>query len=193
MEVYLIKAPTDDDWAEALRRARVTMGKNPLEKPKPPSHEWRRKILRARHSPIRYLMYSFAFVDIPANIAVHLSRHKHAEPYNGSLRNDRQDRMDGDKASRDTPINLIYDCNAEELMTLANKRECNQAAQKTREAVGKMCRLAEAATPELVGLLVPNCVWHGGYCYEMKPCGKPGIITLDEVWESVKKTIEESK
>ena len=55
-------------------------------------------------------------------------------------------------------------------MTIANKRLCNQAAKETREAVRQMCRLAEQATPELKGLLVPMCEYHGGICHEMFPC-----------------------
>lgn len=28
------------------------------------------------------------------------------------------------------------------------------------------------ATPELKGLLVPMCEYHGGVCHEIQPCGK---------------------
>ena len=32
--------------------------------------------------------------------------------------------------------------------------------------------LAEEATPELHGLLVPLCEYCGGVCHEMEPCGR---------------------
>ena len=62
--------------------------------------------------------------------------------------------------------------NAEELMTIANKRLCFKASQETRQIVQAMCKLAEEATPELHGLLVPLCEYCGGVCHEMEPCGR---------------------
>ena len=68
---------------------------------------------------------------------------------------------------------MIWDVNAEELQEIANKRLCKMAAKETREVVEEMCRLAEGATPELTGLLVPMCERCGGVCYEMNGgCGK---------------------
>lgn len=172
-EVKLIGYPTEQDWAGCRRRALITIGKG-LVTPDPPFSEWRHKILEARHSPIRYLVYSFLFIGIPSNIATHLARHVHAQPYIQSLRNDRQNKMDGDAAPRNTPVNMILDTDAEELMVIANKRLCKLAAGKTQEYVREMCILAEKATPELKGLLVPMCEYHGGVCHEMRPCGRLG-------------------
>lgn len=170
MKVRLLSAPSDQDWLECKRRALITMYGKGLGDIKPPTSEWKHKILKARHSPIRYLRYSFLIEDIPSNTSVHLCRHVHSQPYVSSLRNDRQDAMDGDKAPRDTPVNMIFDVNAEELMVIANKRLCNMAAVRTREVVREMCDLARDATPELSGLLVPNCIWMHE-CKEMKGCG----------------------
>ena len=172
MKVRLINYPTEEDWTECKRRALITIYGKGLGDVKPPDSDWKYRILEARHSPIRYLRYSFLIEDIPSNISVHLCRHVHAQPYVSSLRNDRQEVMDGDKAPRDTPVNMIYDINAEELMVIANKRLCNRASDKTREVVGEMCRLAENVTPELVGLLVPLCEYNEGVCHEMFPCGR---------------------
>lgn len=171
MYVKLLRYPKDEDWRECKRRALITMYGKGLGEITLPDPEWRHKILKARHSPIRYLMYSFLITEIPSNTAVHLCRHIHAQPYVSSLRNDRQRAMDGDKAPRDTPVNMIIDVNAEELMVIANKRLCNLASPKTREVVKEMCRLAKSHTPELIGLLVPMCIY-AGECKEMFPCGK---------------------
>jgi thymidylate synthase ThyX len=62
--------------------------------------------------------------------------------------------------------------NAEALLNLANKRLCMKASPETREVVERMCKLAERVMPELKGLLVPMCDYHGGVCYEMQPCGR---------------------
>ena len=137
-----------------------------------PSEKLVHDCLNARHSPIRVLNFAFLIEDIPSNTSVHLCRHVHAVPFVSSLRNDRQNRMDGDKAPRDTPVDMIFYCNAEELMTIANKRLCNKAAPMTRKVVQMMCLEALDRMPELAGLLVPICQYHGGVCHEVDGCGK---------------------
>ena len=174
MKIWLLNWPDEDDWIGVRRRALITVYRRKGGISIPDS-EWRHRILEARHSPIRWLRYSFVFEGIPYNASVHLCRHVHAQPYVSSLRNDRQKELDGDAARRDTPVNMILDVNAEELMVIANKRLCNQAAKPTRDAVKRMCELAVGVTPELEGLLVPMCEYQGGICHEMKPCGIRGI------------------
>lgn len=169
MQISLIGHPTEKDWLEVKRRALVTVGKVPTS---PPSEEWKRKILRARHSPIRYLRFSFLLEDIPSWVSVHLCRHVHAQPYVRSQRNDRQGEYDRNSAPQDAPVSMIWDVNAEELMVIANKRLCSLAARETRETVKEMCRLAVEKCPEFDGLLVPMCEYTGGVCHEMKPCGR---------------------
>ena len=171
MFVKLIYSPTEEDWKCVKARALVTIGKRPIS---PPDSDWKHRILEARHSPIRYLRYSF-YIECPSWVSVHLCRHVHAQPYVKSQRNDRQHDYDRNKAPQDSPVSMIYDVNAEELMTIANKRLCQQASPETRQLVADMCTLAEAATPELRGLLVPMCEYHGGVCHEMYPCGKSNV------------------
>ena len=171
MKVTLIKAPTEDDLMLFKRCIWITMREKKGKIPKdPPSSRLLRDTLDARHSPIRVLNFAFLIEDIPSNIATHLARHVHAQPFVGSLRNDRQDEFDGDAARRDTPVDMIFYCNAEELMTVANKRLCHKAAEKTREAVRLMCEAATEAMPELKGLLIPMCEYRGG-CHEINGCG----------------------
>ena len=169
--VELIGHPTGADWLECKRRALVTIGKQPVNLP---DSDWKHRILEARHSPIRYLRYSF-YIECPSWVSVHLCRHTHAQPYVKSQRNDRQHDYDRNKAPQDSPVSMIYDVNAEELMVIANKRLCSQASSETRQLVRDMCALAEAVTPELHGLLVPMCDYHGGVCHEMYPCGKSNV------------------
>ena len=167
MKVRLINAPTEEDWMGVKQRALVTIGKTAVT---PPSAEWKHKILEARHSPIRWLRYSFMIEDLPSWISVHLCRHIHAQPNVKSQRNDRQSDYDRNKAPQDSPVSMIYDVNAEELMVIANKRLCNQASYETREVVREMCKLAEEHTPEFKGLLVPFCQFQNGVCHEIFPC-----------------------
>ena len=168
MIVQMIESPSEQDWLEVKRRALVTVGKKPIE---PPSLLWKRSILKARHSPIRRLRFSF-YIECPYWVSVHLCRHIHAQPYAQSQRNDRQSEYDREAARQDAPVAMIWDMEGEELLNIANKRLCRKASAKTREVVQAMCDLVTAKCPEFDGLLVPNCVYHGGVCHEMQPCDK---------------------
>ena len=168
MNVELLEWPTGKDWMEVKRRALVTVGKTPVTAP---TFEWKRKILRARHSPIRYLRFSF-YIECPSWVSVHYCRHVHAQPYVKSQRNDRQNEYDRNKAPQDTPVTMIYDVNAEELLTIMNKRLCNQASKETRELSRMMRDAVLEKCQEFDGLLVPACVENCGVCKEMYPCWK---------------------
>lgn len=169
MEVKLIEWPTKDDWIEVKRRALVTIGKDVKN---PPDDVWKKKILAARHSPIRRLHFSF-YLEIPSWVATHLCRHVHAQPFVQSQRNDRQDNYDRNLAPQNSTVKMIWDLNAEALITIANKRLCNQASKETREVVQMMVGEVLKTNPEFVDELVPMCVREGGVCHEMCPCGKP--------------------
>lgn len=168
MTVTLIEYPTEQDWIACKERALVTIGKTVKN---PPTEEWKKAILRARHSPIRRLRFSFLLEDVPTWVATHLVRHVHAQPYVKSQRNDRQDDYDRRKAPQDAPITMIWDMNAEEFMVIANKRLCRQAADETREVVQEMCLEALETNPEFKEFLVPMCQYTGE-CKEMYPCGR---------------------
>lgn len=175
MEVILLNHPTEEDWYGVKHRALVTMGKNVTT---PPTDEWKHKMLRARHSPIRYLQFSFYLKDIPSWVSVHLIRHVHAQPYVKSQRNDRQSDYDRETAPQNTPVDMIWDMNAEEFLTICNKRLCGKASEKTREVVRQMCRLVAKSNPEFVPFMVPNCK-HLKRCPEFEPCELDLIRDLD--------------
>lgn len=168
MVVKLLKYPDDDDWMECKARALETVGMRPVT---PPDHKWKHSILEARHSPIRHLMFAFE-IECPYWVSTHLCRHIHAQPYVRSQRNDRQDEYDRNAARQDVTVRMIWDMNAEELMVIANKRMCNQAAVETRYVVREMCQQVIDVCPEFEGLLVPLCEYCGGVCHEMRSCGR---------------------
>lgn len=168
MRVELIQYPTDEDWMECKRRALVTVGKSPVN---PPDLSWRSRMLLARHSPIRYLRFSF-WLEIPYYVSVHLCRHVHAQPYVRSQRNDRQSNYDRNSARQDAPVQMIWDLNAEELITVMEKRLCKLADPQTRAVAQAMRDLVVKACPELDGLLEPACEGRLGVCFDMYPCGK---------------------
>ena len=165
MKVELIEKPNSNDWLEVKRRALVTIGKKPVTEP---TEEWKHKILRARHSPIRRLHFSF-YIECPYWVSVHLCRHIHAQPYVKSQRNDRQSEYDRKSAQQNETVSMIWDMNAEELMVIANKRLCGLASEETREVVNAMCNLVKEEFEEFRDLLVPYCNYWGK-CQEMYPC-----------------------
>lgn len=168
MKVELLSFPTEKEWMEVKRRALVTIGKAPV---KAPDEDWKMRILKARHSPIRFLTFSF-LIECPYWVAMHITRH-HAgvQPYVRSQRNDRQADYDRTKAPQDAPVTMILDVNAEALLTMANKRLCRQAALETRALVSMMCGEVQDACPEFRHELVPMCIHQGGICPEMESCG----------------------
>lgn len=166
--VKLIEYPTAEDWLRVKKRALVTIGKTPLTQP---TEEWKRAMLKARHSPIRCLQFSF-YLEVPYWVSVHLARHIHAQPYISTQRNDRQEKYDRNEAPQNAPVKMIWDMNAEELMTIANKRLCSLAAYETRKVVQKMCEEVIAVCPEFENELVPACEYNG-VCHELNGgCGR---------------------
>ena len=167
MRIQVIKYPTADDWMLVKQCTLVTVGK---EAKTPPTEEWKRKLLRARHSPIRELRFVFLLTDVPYWVSVHLCRHIHAQPYVKTQRNDRQGEYDRNTAPQGAPVNMMWSMGAEELITIANKRLCRQAAKETRAVVDAICKLVVHYCPEFKDELVPMCVRNGGVCHEMFPC-----------------------
>lgn len=165
-KITILEYPTDEDWIAVKQRALVTVG---LKAKTPPTKEWKYSILKARHSPIRRLRFSVLFEDIPNWVAVHLVRHVHSQPYVKSQRNDRQSDYDRNKAPQNTPVNMIWDFNGEELMNIANKRLCKQAAKETREIIKDMCDKIIELDNIWTDFLVPMCKYVGE-CKEMFPC-----------------------
>lgn len=169
MEISLLCYPKDEDWMGVKVRNLVTIGKKPVN---PPDDIYKKKMLMARHSTIRWLRFSFYFENIPYYISVHLCRHVHAQPYVKSQRNDRQSEYDRTKAPQDAPVNMILDMNAEEFLTICNKRLCMTAAKETREVVQRMCDLVAESNPEFKQFMVPMCEYHNGICQEFYSCKK---------------------
>ena len=102
--VKLIKSPTEEDWDLVKYLALLTANKKMINKP---TFEWKHKILRARHSPIRELKFIFE-MQIPYYVSVHLCRHVHAQPYVSTQRNDRQSNYDRRKAPQDAPVKMAF-------------------------------------------------------------------------------------
>jgi thymidylate synthase ThyX len=172
MKVSILKKPREEEWLMVKKAAFRTIGK---DTEKLPSIEWKRRMLKAQHSPIRMLEYTFLLEGIPSWVSVHLVRHVHATPFVTTQRNDRMNREEGydrRKAPQDTPVDMIWFVNAEELITIAHKRLCMLASPETIKVVQDICKAVLRECPEWqeTGLLVPLCTYRNGLCDEFKPC-----------------------
>ena len=168
MDIEILKHPTEEDWMLCKKCTLVTVSK---ESNLPPTDEWKVKLLKANHSPIRTLQFCFRLTDIPYWVSVHLCRHVHATPFVSTQRNDRQAKYDRGKAPQDSPVNMCWYMNAEELITIAHKRLCTQASKETRDIIRMICNKVVEVNPEFKDLLVPLCVYRGGLCEEFNCCG----------------------
>ena len=170
VEINILRAPTEEDWMYVKKAAFRTMDK---DTDKPPTLEWKKRILKAQHSPIRMLTFLIEFKNLPSWVSVHLVRHVHATPFVSTQRNDRCNReagYDRRKAPQDTPVSMMWYMNAEELITIAHKRYCMLASSETRAVVSRMCNMIEEAYPEYDGLFQPLCAYRNGLCDEFNPC-----------------------
>ena len=167
-KVEIIKRPTDQDWKWCKDCTLNTVGKT---SEKLPTEEWKHKILAAGHSPIRELWFGIK-MQIPSYISVHFVRHHiGVNHYVQTQRNDRQSNYDRTKAPQGTMVSHVMSINAQELIFMAHKRLCSQAAPETRAVMQEICRQVEELNPEFIGLLVPECVYRNGRCTEFYPCG----------------------
>jgi hypothetical protein len=156
-------------WKDVLNAARFTQRKELLDKE--PSIEFKKKIIRAEHSPLRCLMFNIDFYDIPYYSMGHLVRHVHAQPFVSSSRPD----VNGSNAPREEqkktdPVNMRLFLNAQEIINISKVRLCNKAEFKTRNIWNQVIEELRKTEPELANACVPSCVYRG-HCPEIKSCG----------------------
>ena len=154
-------------WKDVLNAARFTQRKQPLDKE--PSVEFKKKIIKAEHSPLRCLMFNIDFYDIPNYVSVHLVRHVHAQPFVSTSRPD----IDGKQVPREEqkkidPVNMRLFLNAQEI--IAKVRLCNKAEFATRVAWMDAIQELKKIEPILAAACVPNCIYRG-FCPEFESCG----------------------
>ena len=168
MKVNVLRFPTQEDWNRVKMFALGTEGK---EAKTPATAEWKHKMLKCEHSPIRTLMFTIQLVDVPYWVSVHLVRHKYGvEHYVKSQRNDRQSEYNRNEAPQNAPVNHILDMNAQELMFMARKRLCRKAAEETKEVMEMIVAEVVKVCPEFKPYLIPQCAYLGR-CPEIYGCG----------------------
>lgn len=156
-------------WKEVLNAARFTQRKPEVDHE--PSDEFKQKMIKAEHSPLRCLQFTIDFYDIPYYTSVHLCRHVHAQPFVSTSRPDINGQMKpSDEQKKSDPVNMRLLVNAQEIINISRVRLCNKAEQTTRMLWMKAIRELVKIEPFLANACVPNCLYRG-FCPEIKPCG----------------------
>ena len=165
MEIQITKVTS---WTDVLNAARFTQRKAPLDKE--PSDDFKRKIIKAEHSPLRCLMFNIDFYDIPYYVSVHLVRHIHAQPFVSTSRPDIDGNMQPrSKQKKMDPVNMRLFLNAQEIINISKVRLCTHAEVETRKVWLKVVKKLFKIEPILAGACVPSCIYRG-LCPEMKSC-----------------------
>ena len=156
-------------WTDVLNAARFTQRKKLLDKE--PSDKFKKQMVRAEHSPLRCLVFTIDFYDIPYFVSVHLCRHVHAQPFVSTSRPDidKGQKPRGEQLKSDK-VNMRLFLNAQEIINISKVRLCNKAEFATRVAWMDAIQELKKIEPILAAACVPNCVYKG-LCPEINPCG----------------------
>lgn len=167
--VRVIRHPEAQDWERCKDLALRTIGKKWTGSKV--TEEWKKKMLKCRHSPIRTLMFTIE-MEIPYFVSNHFVRHKiGVEHYVQSQRNDRQSNYDRDLALQSMMVLHTMDINAEGVMNMSGRRLCTMADITTRYVMTKICQEILSVNPEFEEQLVPQCE-HLHECPEFTSCGR---------------------
>ena len=157
-----------DNWQEVKNATLNTIGK---EKGKYPDSEWKTRLLRSEHSPIRKIRFSWRWKDLKYWVSVHFVRH-----WLGIVHFVTTQRTDRTGSNRDDILQSALvtheaDANAQAMINISRRRLCNCASPETRQAWQAVKDKTKEVEPELAGSMVRECVYRNGLCPEMFTCG----------------------
>ena len=158
-------------WRDVADAARTTIRMDAGTKE--PTSKWKKRVLLAEHSPIRKLLVSWKWSNLPYWVSVHFVRHKYGIEHFVSTQ--RTDRTGEDRTVKPQDAAVEHECfaNAAEIMFISRRRLCSQASPETRAAWqavrDEMARIGET---EMAWAMRPECDWCGGRCPELRPCGR---------------------
>ena len=168
MEHFIWLKSIKGTWEDVANRARTTVHKDELGKE--PGDTFKRKILRAEHSPIRSLIFNFKITNVKSWVVTHLVRHHvGVEKWVRTQRTDRTG-VNRDELPQGEEIEMELEANAQALINMSRKRLCSQASVETREVMEAMKKEVEKKDPIMAEVMVKECVYRG-YCPEMWSCG----------------------
>lgn len=156
------------DWNRVLNAARMTAHLPLLDKE--PTDTFKRKILKAEHSPVRLLEYDIIVEDVPYYVIMHLVRHFNGiEKFVATSREDRTG-VPREERKQTDHIDAMFSVNAQAMLNISRVRLCRQASKETRELWRMIVDAVGEIDPIVRAFCVPNCVYRG-LCPEIKTCG----------------------
>ena len=178
--MYIEWLKHEDNWQDIKNATMNTIGRSTGAYP---DSEWKLKLIRAEHSPIRKLRFSWRWQDLPYWVSVHFVRHKIGIEH--FVKSQRTDRTGIDRKVLEQGALVSHECeaNAQALITISRKRLCSCASPETRQAWQLVRDKVAECEPELARCMVRECVYRG-FCPEMFGCG------YDKT-EAFKKELEE--
>ena len=132
------------------------------------------KIYRCEHSPMRTQLFWIEMMGIPSFVSTHLVRH-HVGIEGHFVQTMRDDRGAETVADRNTPVSHAMLINAQALINMARKRLCHKAHAETRLVFEHIKDHMKVVDPDLARYMVPECVYRGDVCHELRPCGKMAL------------------
>jgi len=157
----------EDNWQDVKNSTMNTIGK---DSGKYPDSEWKLRLIRSEHSPIRRLKFYWVW-EIPYWVSVHMVRHKIGiEHWVATQRTDRTG-INRNDLPQGVLVSHACEADGQALINISRKRLCNQAAKETREAWQLVKDEVTKVEPEMGKSMVKECVYRCGYCPEMFSCG----------------------
>lgn len=129
-------------------------------------------IYQCEHSPIYSQIFFIKMENITSFVSVHFTRHEKngCQHFVSSNRGDITGKDDA-KIDRYTPVNHAILCNAKHLIDIARKRACLKSHIETIKIMSKILIEVSIIDAELSKRMLPDCLYRGGKCYELKSCG----------------------
>ena len=157
------------DWKKIKSACMTTISKEAGDKE--PSHEWKRRLLLAEHSPIRRGSISWKWNSIPYAISTHFVRHHEGvEKWVGTSRADRTEIKDRSQRSQMDCVPMEMEANIQALINISAKRLCLCADPTTIAYWKSVITEIKKYDEDIYWACVPQCIRCGG-CPEYKTCG----------------------
>jgi len=162
--MYVERFRHEDNWQDIKDATMNTIGKSTG---KYPNAAWKLKLMRAEHSPIRKMRFSWRWKERPYWVSVHFVRYKIGiEHFVTTQRSDRTD-VPRDDLPQGSFVSHECDADAQAMISISRKRLCMSSSPETREA---WMLVKEEVEPALAQCMVRECVYRG-FCPEITGCG----------------------
>lgn len=160
---------TKGTWREVADSCNTTIGRG--SGTKEPTSNWRNRILRSEHSPIRTIQFKWRWINLPYWASTHFCRHWLG--FTNFVKSQRTDRNNGDsrdKKPQDAPVIHEVEANIQALINVSRKRLCNCASKETRESWQTFLNSIKDKHPEVYNACRRECVYRNGMCPEFYSC-----------------------